>query len=132
MRRLRIAIFAAGLSLSGCFPPGDGREPPLDQVYFPVGLALSSGGDRLYVANSDFDLQYNAGTLMVLDAERIREMMPTECEVDSDCAGGQRCDNQSDDAQTASFWCIDEAATNPCGAFGEKSAATRSLEPGRC
>jgi DNA-binding beta-propeller fold protein YncE len=132
MRRLWIAIFAAGPALSGCFPPGDGREPPLDQIYFPVGLALSSGGDRLYVANSDFDLQYNAGTLMALDAERIRTMMPTECEVDSDCGAGRRCDNQSDDAQTASFWCVAEDATQPCGAFGEKSSATRALEPGRC
>lgn len=118
--------------MSSCFPPGDGREPPLDQVYFPVGLALSSGGDRLYVTNSDFDLQYNAGTLMALDAERIREMMPRECEVDGDCGAGQRCDNQSEGTQTASFWCMDAGATSPCGAFGEKSAANRALEPGRC
>jgi DNA-binding beta-propeller fold protein YncE len=132
MRRLRLGIFAAGLALSSCFPPGDGREPPVDQVYFPVGLALSSGGDRLYVVNSDFDLQYNAGTLMALDAERIRQLMPTECEVDADCANGQHCDNQSRGEEAASFWCIPTGQTNPCGAFGEKSAATRALEPGRC
>lgn len=132
MRRLRTAIFATGLALSSCFPPGDGREPPLDQVYFPVGLALSSGGDRLYVANSDFDLQYNAGTLMVLDAERIRELMPTECKTDGDCGAGRRCDNQNQGTKAASFWCVAEGDANPCGALGEKSAATRALEPGRC
>jgi hypothetical protein len=132
MSRSRLAFYAAGLLLCGCFPPGDGREPPVDQVYFPVGLALSSGGDRLYVVNSDFDLQYNAGTLMALDAERIRELMPRECTVDADCAAGQSCDNQNHDEQAASYWCVDSGETSPCGPFGEKSAATRALEPGRC
>jgi len=41
-------------------------------MYFPVGLALSPGGHTLYVVNSDFDLQFNGGTVLALDLDRIR------------------------------------------------------------
>lgn len=129
MRRL---TFLAGLCLCSCFPPGDGREPPLDSVYFPVGLTLSSGADRLYVVNSDFDLQYNAGSVLVLDANRIRELLPRECSADADCEAGERCDDQPQGDTAASFWCIPSGATSPCGDLGDKSATDRALEPGRC
>ncbi len=45
-------------------------------MYFPVGLAVSPGGHTLYVANSDFDLQYNSGTVIALDLDRIRSNIP--------------------------------------------------------
>src|SRR5689334_19788879 len=81
------AFFALGLSALGCFKPDDGREPPLDRIYFPTGLALSPDGDRLYVANSDWDLQFNAGSVQAYDAARLRELLPRACNVDTDCAG---------------------------------------------
>lgn len=58
--------------MASCYSQGDGREPPLDQFYFPVGLQVSHGGSVLYVANSDFDLQYNGGTLQSFDLNLIR------------------------------------------------------------
>lgn len=62
-----------GLSISSaCYSQGDGADPPLDQLYFPVGLQVSHGGSVLYVANSDFDLQYNGGTLQSYDLALIR------------------------------------------------------------
>ncbi|HTM43518.1 MAG TPA: hypothetical protein VL137_01110 [Polyangiaceae bacterium] len=122
----------AGLLLCSCFSPGNGREPPLEQIYFPVGLALSSGADRLYVVNSDFDLQFNAGTLMALDAKRIRQQLPQECQSDADCSAGQTCDTAGFAGQAPSFWCMASTRQGPCGALGEKSAADRALEPGRC
>ncbi len=61
-------LFIAAL-LGGCFDPGEGVSPPADRVYFPVGLALDNESRFLYVANSDFDLQFNAGTLQSLDLE---------------------------------------------------------------
>ena len=75
----RIAPPVLALLATGCFAPGDGREPPLDRIYFPVGVALSPGYTRMYVANSDFDLQFNAGSLQAYDLERLDALLPVYC-----------------------------------------------------
>jgi hypothetical protein len=59
-------------SLFGCFSAGDGTAPPGNSFYFPVGLAVSRAGNVLYTANSDFDLQWNGGTLQSYDLSLIR------------------------------------------------------------
>src|SRR6187431_2700268 len=83
----------AGFALLGCVEPDDGREPPLDQIYFPTGLALSPDNSRLYVANSDWDLQFNAGSVQVYDTARLRALLPRYCNADADCGGAtERCD----------------------------------------
>ncbi len=65
----------------GCFFPGeDALRPPQLALYFPTGLAVSPGRTALYVANSDFDLQYNGGTVQAVqladdgDAKGIRSL----------------------------------------------------------
>lgn len=60
------------LGVSGCFTDWDGPDPPRDAFYFPTGLATSPGGKVLYAVNSDFDLQYNGGTVLALDLESLR------------------------------------------------------------
>jgi DNA-binding beta-propeller fold protein YncE len=54
-------------------------------MYFPVGLAVSPGGHTLYVANSDFDLQYNSGTVIALDLDRVRSNVPRVWEANAPC-----------------------------------------------
>jgi hypothetical protein len=72
-RPLRIILAPLPLVLAlGCYSTGDGPEPPTSALYFPVALAVSPGGKALYIANSDFDLQFNSGSVQVLDLERIR------------------------------------------------------------
>src|SRR5678815_5126863 len=57
----------------GCYPAaGEGVDPPAFSFYFPVGLAVSKGGNVLYAVNSDFDLQWNGGTLQAYDLNAIR------------------------------------------------------------
>lgn len=101
-RLTSLAATVGGLLASGCFPPGDGREPPLDRVYFPVGLEVSPAQSRLYMVNSDFDLQFNAGSLQVYDLPRLRQAVQN---------------NHPDD---------------DCGVLGVKSDASRTLSPGKC
>jgi hypothetical protein len=60
-----------GLS-SACTGGAEGTPPPTNTFYFPVGLAVSAGGNVLYAANSDFDLQFNGGTLQSYDLFRLR------------------------------------------------------------
>lgn len=56
-----------------CYPAaGEGVDPPAFGFYFPVGLAVSKGGNVLYAINSDFDLQWNGGTIQSLDLRMIR------------------------------------------------------------
>ncbi|MBX3211972.1 MAG: hypothetical protein KF850_08065 [Labilithrix sp.] len=61
------------LADSGCYDAGDGSAPPLESFYFPVGLEVSHGGTVLYAVNSNFDLQYNGGTLQSYDLRLIRQ-----------------------------------------------------------
>ena len=69
-----LPLFLIGLSAdAGCYDTGDGSAPPLEQFYFPVGLQVSHGGTVLYAVNSNFDLQYNGGTLQSYDLRLIRQ-----------------------------------------------------------
>jgi len=70
---LPFLVGLAGLAAPGCYNTGDGDAPPSNQFYFPVGLRVSHGGTVLYAVNSDFDLQYNGGTLQSYDLRLIRQ-----------------------------------------------------------
>lgn len=61
-----------GVASPACFTAGNGTPPPMDSFYFPTGLTVSNGGNVLYVINSDFDLQWNGGTLQTYDLFKIR------------------------------------------------------------
>lgn len=133
----RAASSIAALLVFGCFPPGEGLTPPSDRIYYPVGLALDDSAEHLFIANSDFDLQFNAGTLLSFDLAALRARLPRACSSDDECTSDERCDLEASDANqgAASRWCVarDGArAGQPCGAFGARSAADKLLYPGRC
>ncbi len=67
-----LAVGAAALTAGACMATGEGRRPPLDDFLYPVGLAVSPNGHVLWVANSDFDLAFNGGTVLSLDLDAIR------------------------------------------------------------
>jgi hypothetical protein len=68
-----VLVVAGAAAIPACYPGGGGgTDPPTDTFYFPVGLAVSSGGNALYAVNSDFDLQWNGGTLQSYDLFTIR------------------------------------------------------------
>jgi hypothetical protein len=115
-----VACLCTATLISGCFSSGEGNSPPLDVLYFPVGLSLV-GDAHLAVANSDYDLHYNAGSLMMLDLNQVRAVTPTPCSTDQDC-GGRFCSGNV---------CVDDPGS-PCGALGERDLADRLLYPGRC
>jgi hypothetical protein len=70
--QMLLGAVVAGAATPSCFAAGTGTAPPTDGFYFPVGLAVSPDGRALYVVNSDFDLQYNGGTLQSYDLGKIR------------------------------------------------------------
>ena len=75
--RARRGLLAATLTLGAgavsCYSTGDGTAPPSTALYYPVGLKVSAGGTVLYAVNSDFDLQFNGGTLQSYDLALIRQ-----------------------------------------------------------
>jgi len=93
--------------LAGCYSTGEGPSPSVSSLYFPVGLAVSPGGTALFVANSDFDLRFNAGTVAEYDLARIR-------------------------TDLAPLWQTPNAATDRCAAAGLGLNATPILQPGAC
>jgi hypothetical protein len=65
-------VLGVAPTVSSCYSTGNGTQPPPESFYFPVGLAVSRGGNVLYVVNSDFDLQWNGGTIQSYDLDQIR------------------------------------------------------------
>jgi hypothetical protein len=68
----RRLVIVAALGTLSCYSAGGGTAPPPDSFYFPVGLVVSTGGNVLYAVNSDFDLQWNGGTLQSYNLNLVR------------------------------------------------------------
>ncbi|WP_437553018.1 hypothetical protein WME97_17225 [Sorangium sp. So ce367] len=108
-------VGVGGLGGVGCFVEGEGLPPPVEGLYYPTGLAVSLGGRVLYVANSDFDLQFNGGTVQALDLQRLRRRALT---LQSALApGGPNASASVRDA---------------CNKVGLATNAASSLYPGPC
>lgn len=103
-------------------------SPPLDAVIYPVGVALSASGDRLYVANSDFDLRYNGGTVVAIDAKAVRDLLPEYCRADEECGRQGHCDGARG---TLLGVCVDEDGS-ACGDLGDKASGEQAFTPGVC
>ena len=79
-----LALLALGTA-AGCQDTYPTLEPPLDILYYPVGLAVRQvaptpaapyGSSQLAVINSNFDLRYDSesgGTLLVVDPDRSQD-----------------------------------------------------------
>jgi hypothetical protein len=126
---MRFRTAALGLLFVACYSSGEGISPPLDRIYFPVGLTIDKTRTRLYVASSDFDLQFNAGTVQALNLERIRELVLLECESDDDCRDGEYCETEGEGSHLCTR---NDYKGKPCGPLGEQSLAERVTVPGRC
>jgi hypothetical protein len=48
-----------------------GIDPPKDELFFPTGLAVSPDGRFLFVTNGNSDLEYNGGTVAVVDLAAV-------------------------------------------------------------
>ncbi|NUO51216.1 MAG: hypothetical protein HOV80_20345 [Polyangiaceae bacterium] len=117
-------LVAGGLlaaSASGCFTGSDGLFPPTESLYFPTVIAVSPGRTSLYVANSDFDLQYNGGTVQVMSI------------VDSDGLPGSRTL-----AEAVAVWVqaseVDPQVTTQqvCASIGSVPNMDVTMFPGLC
>ena len=70
-------IFLLSVMFVGCLPDTSGESPPDDQLIYPVGLVTTASDDYLIVANSNFDLKYNAGTLVAISLDKLAKIQQT-------------------------------------------------------
>jgi len=85
--RRSLVGFGLGLvALLGCYNSGEGADPDDKRPYYPTGIALSASGKWLFLANSNFDLAYNAGTVQAYDVEAIKTAFDACKAGGSDCA----------------------------------------------
>ncbi len=116
-RSTKIALGATGLGtvalVGGCLVGAAGIVPPTKQIYFPTALAVSPGRSTLYLANSDFDLQYNGGTVQAFGLSGVGGLRSVARTVASQIASG-----------------AGQAAV--CEAIGAKPNDQAFLDPGPC
>lgn len=77
MIRNTTAAIATCLAIA-CADEVPGVDPPLDELYFPIGIAAIPGPpgetELIAVSSSDFDQRFNAGTLIAFSAEQLFEL----------------------------------------------------------
>ena len=151
MRPLLLLAALSALLSNACYSAGDGKPPPLEELYFPTGLALDHLSEKdelgkptglpakyLYVVNSDFDLQYRAASLISYDLDLLRDIVPRNCRTTADCEGDDLCDAPgaegipTEPPRVPSYFCVDRRTLAPCSAFGDRDEADLVLNPGRC
>ncbi len=72
----RPCLFGAVLAgVAACSLSQEGVMPPADTLFFPSSAVMAPGGDWLYVANSNADLRYNDGTLVVVNVGEDRTVV---------------------------------------------------------
>jgi hypothetical protein len=73
-----VIVSVAAWGLCACSLGDGGDPPPHREMYFPTALVVSGDGadaddapDHLFIANSNFDLRYVAGTVLGLDLAAV-------------------------------------------------------------
>lgn len=78
-----LAAVLLGLTAPACSLGGEsGVAPPLNRIFLPTGLSVSSSGRWMAVVNSNSDLRYSFGTVLPLDldaAEKDRAESWQDC-----------------------------------------------------
>jgi hypothetical protein len=134
MRTASIPVITLVITVfcSGCLPDTGGIEPPNDRLIFPVGLAATGDAGHLLVVNSNFDLEYNAGTFVAMDLGFLDEHWGAAADggVEAyDACGKDGFSEVSQDDQycfVKEEHLIDEAQTIRLGAFASDLEMTPS------
>lgn len=81
------------LFVLGCTASAEEVRPPRDQFVYPSALATARDGTHLFVVNANATLQYDSGSLLVVDGQRVRAAadgwvtggaLPSGCTRDTD------------------------------------------------
>ena len=87
------------LLIAGCTASGEDVHPPKTTLAFPSGLAITPNEQYLFVANANSELQFDSGSISVLDVNAIQAKVeasltgvtPPECKVDLEHSSSSVC-----------------------------------------
>lgn len=106
MPRLRIgAVLGCLLPVAACTASAEEVRPPVDELFFPTGLAIAPDESVLFLANANSELRYDSGSISVIDLAVVDEVVnnwlgstavPTGCGVDADHVESLICDTRRD------------------------------------
>ena len=76
--------------MAGCFSNTEGVKPSNRELHFPTAAHITPGGRYLLIANSNFDLAWELGTLVMVDLDVVESLAracpPEGCEPFEDYA----------------------------------------------
>jgi hypothetical protein len=129
-RRGATATLAIGACMlgAGCFLGDVALSPPADALYYPTALVRSPGGSTLYVANSDFDLQYDGGTVLALNLINIRKKLTPLLAKLREIGALHSTTTVRDACNTL----CDSSDTVACPTLDLKTNTNKALNPGPC
>ena len=121
-----IALGACVLG-AGCFVGDQALAPPDNAFYYPTALVRSPGGSTLYVANSDFDLAYDGGTVLALNLDAMRAKLQPLLDALRDIGPGK-----STTVRDACNTLCDDTDFKSCPTTDTKTNTNTILHPGPC
>jgi DNA-binding beta-propeller fold protein YncE len=69
-------VFLLGCAcVAACTASASEVRPPQDQLFFPTGMAVAPGESVLFVANSNSELRYDSGSVIVLDLASVDQVI---------------------------------------------------------
>jgi hypothetical protein len=132
MNLIRAAALVA-LALGACNLENPGFDAPVGKLAYPISIALSDpsregGPSYLYVANSNFDLSYNGGSLQSYDLDALDLALH-----ENGCLSGPRLEFPGQDGGDEADAALDAGPEAPLDAGGEDAemdAAPPDLDAG--
>jgi DNA-binding beta-propeller fold protein YncE len=60
---------------AGCTASAEDVRPPIDELFFPTGLAIAPDESVLFVANANSELRYDSGAISVIDLMHVDDVV---------------------------------------------------------
>ncbi len=134
---VRLLAATATLASAGCPASGEDVRPPDDQWFFPAGLDISDDDRFMFVTNSNSELRYDSGTVVVVDLAVVSDMVDEWLTTGVPLADTPDCEDccEVDGAYTYTMVCNESRAiladaTVRTGSFATE-IDTQTLEDGR-
>lgn len=128
--------FLCLLPLAACTASAEEVRPPVDELFFPTGIAISPDESVLFLANGNSELRYDSGSISVIDLALVdtivndwvgNTVVPAGCSVDADHVESLVCDTRRNQGGPAF---ISEQAGVRVGNFAT-DIAVQDLDNGR-
>ncbi|MBA2539587.1 MAG: hypothetical protein H0V17_08130 [Deltaproteobacteria bacterium] len=102
---IRLRLLGPVALTVGCTASAEEVRPPVDEIFFPTGLAIAPDESVLFLANGNSELRYDSGSISVIDLALVDSIandwiatgaVPAGCEPDRDHVEMMTCDTRQE------------------------------------